>query len=153
MAFLNDHRKEIKMEGSLLTEADLAEFEAGLAELTDTERHILFRLMELHPVEDVLDILDSMEDEGEVPEHRYAEVAPYAKCDFVSHQKNRVQIDEYGGICVRNPSACWVPKLTLRRQIGRTIFTVTGSYEGDGVLNKKLLRIMEQSARNMEDTE
>lgn len=152
MAFLNDHRKEIKMEENLLTEADLAEFEAGLAELTDTERHILFRLMELHPVENVLDILDSMEDEGEVPEHRCAEADPYAKCDFVAHQKNCVQIDEYGGICVRNPSACWVPELTLRRQVGGTIFTVTGSYEGNGVLNKKLLRIMEQNAQNMEDS-
>ena len=38
--------------------------------------------------------------------------------------------DAEGRLCVRNISAYWLPELTLRRKIGGTIYTVTGSYEG-----------------------
>ena len=58
-----------------------------------------------------------------------------------------------GCICVKNFSAHWMPELTLRRQIGGTTYTVSGSYEGFGILDKKLLRIMVQNAENMEDSE
>ena len=44
--------------------------------------------------------------------------------------------------------AYWLPELTLRRKIGGTIYTVTGSYEGTEPLDRKLRRIME---KNMED--
>lgn len=143
------------MDKNLLTEADLAEFEAGLTELTGVERHVLFRLMELHPIEDVLDILDNMTDEDDVPKRHFAAIDPYAQCEITpsGHQNYKVQIDESGRISVKNPTACWIPKLTLQRQIGGTIFTVTGSYEGVGVLDKKLLRTMELRAENMEDSE
>lgn len=55
--------------------------------------------------------------------------------------------DAEGRLCVRNLSAYWLPELILRRRIGGTIYTVTGSYEGTEPLDRKLRRIME---KNME---
>lgn len=50
-----------------------------------------------------------------------------------------------GHIHVKNFSACWLPKLTLHRRIGGTIYSVTGTYEGTETLDSKLRRILEQS--------
>ena len=137
-----------------LTEADISEFEAALDRLTDTERHVLFRLIELHPIEDVLDIMACMENGDDASENHFIELDPYAKCLSVSKLQNQnIQISKNGCICVKNPSACWVPELTLHRQIGGTVYTVTGSYLGSEILDKKLLRVMVQNADNMEDSE
>ena len=142
------------MSDNLLAEASLTEFETALAELDDTERHILLRLMELHPVEEVIEILDRMEEVDDVPKYHIAEPDPYAKCVPASHAQNQnVQIGEDGGICVKNPSARWVPELTLHRHIGGTVYTVTGSYSGNEMLDKKLLRVMVRNAENMEESE
>lgn len=82
------------------------------------------------------------------------EFDPCAKCVPVPRAQNRnVQIGADGCIFVKNPSACWVPELTLHRQIGGTVYTVTGSYSGSEMLDKKLLRVMVQNAENMEDSE
>ena len=68
-------------------------------------------------------------------------------------QNRKVQIGADGCIFVENPSARWVPELTLHRQIGGTVYTVTGSYSGSEMLDKKLLRVMAQNAKNVEDSE
>lgn len=47
-------------------------------------------------------------------------------------------------IRTKNISACWLPRLTLHRKIGGTIYSVSGSYEGTETLDRKLRRIMEQ---------
>ena len=54
-----------------------------------------------------------------------------------------------GHLCVRNPSAYWLPELTVQKKIGGTLYIVDGSYEGTETLDRKLRRIM---ARNMEDS-
>ena len=46
-------------------------------------------------------------------------------------------------IHVKNLSARWLPKLTLHRKIGGTIYSVTGTYEGTETLDRKPRRIME----------
>ncbi len=46
---------------------------------------------------------------------------------------------------VKNLSAYWLPKLTLCRKIGGTVYCVSGSYSGMETLDKKLGRILEQS--------
>jgi hypothetical protein len=38
----------------------------------------------------------------------------------------------------------------LQREIGGTVYSVTGSYEGTETLDRKLKRIMEQNAGEME---
>ena len=64
-----------------------------------------------------------------------------------------MKINKNGHICVKNYSAYWIPELTLQREIGGTVYTVTGSYLGDTMMDKKLLRVMVQNAENMEDSE
>lgn len=47
---------------------------------------------------------------------------------------------------VKNPSAFWLPDVKIVEVIGGTEYTVTGSYDGEERLNRKLKRIMEQNA-------
>ena len=49
--------------------------------------------------------------------------------------------DETGNIYTKNISAYWIPELTLTEKISGTIYTVTGSYEGEVSFIKKLERI------------
>ena len=49
--------------------------------------------------------------------------------------------DQNGNLCVHNPDAYWVPELTLTEEIDGTIYTVTGSFEGDRPMLHKLERI------------
>lgn len=58
-----------------------------------------------------------------------------------------------GRIRAKNPSAFWLPDLTISRKIGGTLYTVTGSCEGTERLDRKLLRVMSQNFESMEDTE
>ena len=55
-----------------------------------------------------------------------------------------------GQIAVQNLDAWWLPDVFIKRDIGGTVYTVTGSYEGTTLLHTKLLRIM---SKNMEDGE
>ena len=64
--------------------------------------------------------------------------------------KRNFWIDEGGHIHVKNLSAFWLPEFTLQKEIGGTVYSVTGSYEGTETLDRKLKRIMEQNAGEME---
>ena len=47
-----------------------------------------------------------------------------------------------------------VAEFTLQKEIGGTVYTVTGSYDGTEPLNRKMERIMaEKFTEKMEDTE
>ena len=62
--------------------------------------------------------------------------------------------DETGHIRVKNPSAFWLPEFTLQREIGGTIYTITGSYDGTETLDRKMERILtEKFTENTEDDE
>ena len=49
---------------------------------------------------------------------------------------------EEGHIRVKNLSAFWLPELTLQKEIGGTIYSITGTYDGMGMLDKKMERIV-----------
>jgi len=53
----------------------------------------------------------------------------------------RFRFDEAGRIHVRNLSAYWIPELTVTEEIGGTVYTVTGSYEGTESFVRRLERI------------
>ena len=54
----------------------------------------------------------------------------------------------------KNLSAFWLPEFTLQKEIGGTVYTVTGSYDGVETLDKKMERIMgEKFTEKMEDSE
>ena len=42
-----------------------------------------------------------------------------------------ISFDDDGNIHIKNTSAYWIPELTVTEEISGTIYTVTGSYEGD----------------------
>lgn len=58
-------------------------------------------------------------------------------------QNKLFQID--GQNLVKNLSAWWLPELTICREIGGTVYCVSGSYDGMETLDKKLGRILAQS--------
>ena len=47
-----------------------------------------------------------------------------------------------GRVCVKNPSAFWLPEFTLQKETGGTAYSVTGAYDGMETLDKKMKRIM-----------
>ena len=64
---------------------------------------------------------------------------------------SRCYIGEDGHIHVRNISAYWIPDFKLKREIGGTIYSVSGSYEGVETVDKKLSRILAQNAGDKDD--
>ena len=58
------------------------------------------------------------------------------------------RIDESGHVVVKNLSAYWIPEIKVEREIHGTVYTVTGSFEGNELLEKKLTRIL---LENVED--
>ena len=58
------------------------------------------------------------------------------------------RIDDAGHITVKNLSAYWIPEIHVEREIRGIVYTVTGSFEGNEFLEKKLTRIL---LKNVED--
>ena len=98
-------------------------------------------------------LMDAVADE--VPGYHFTNPDPYAKCVSLplDHPQHRIRFDEEGHIIVKNPSACWFPDMTIQREIDGTIYSVSGSYDGSETLDEKLKRIMEQDAKNLEESE
>ena len=98
---------------------------------------------------------DDFTDDGEYEEVRsfyFANSDPYAKIEPRPDDapKRDFTFDEKGNIVVKNPSAFWLPQVTIVDEVGGTEYTVTGSYDGTESLDKKLKRIMEQNAADNE---
>ena len=49
---------------------------------------------------------------------------------------------------VKNLSAYWIPEIKVEREMHGTVYTVTGSYEGTELPDRKLTRIL---LKNVED--
>ena len=99
---------------------------------------------------------DDFTDDGEYEEVRsfyFANSDPYAKVEPRPDDapKRDFSFDEKGNIVVKNPSAFWLPQVTIVDEVGGTEYTVTGSYDGTESLDKKLKRIMEQNAADNEN--
>ena len=94
----------------------------------------------------------SGEYDEEVSEYYFSNPDPYAKVEPRPDDapKRDIKFDENGNIVVKNPSAFWLPEVTIVDEIGSAEYTVTGSYEGTETLDKKLKRIMEQNAADDE---
>ena len=98
----------------------------------------------------------SGEHNEKVPEYYFSNPDPYLKPAPLpsDHPRHNFWFDEDGHIRVKNPSAFWLPEFTLQKEIGGTIYSVTGSYDGTETLDKKMERIMgEKFTENMEDSE
>ncbi len=142
---------------------EVSKTESGLSEkdqkilsmLTPGERIILERLLELHPAEKAFDLFEMMRSEKpseEIPTYYFSNPDPYFAREPLpsSHEK---RIDESGALHVQNFSANELPEITLSKEIGGTVYTVTGSYDGIELLDKKLERVMEQNMTGAEAEE
>ena len=98
------------------------------------------------------DDFDNGEEYGEIHSFVFSNPDPYAKVEPRPDDapKRDIKFDENGNIVVKNPSAFWLPEVTIVDEIGGAEYTVTGSYEGTETLDKKLKRIMEQNAADDE---
>ena len=68
--------------------------------------------------------------------------------------KRNFWITEGGHIRVKNLSAFWLPEFTLQKELGGTVYSVTGSFDGTEPLNRKMERIMDEKfTEKMEDSE
>ena len=99
---------------------------------------------------------DDFDSEGgfdEIPTFQFSNSDPYAKVTPRSEDapKRDFSFDENGNIVVKNSSAFWLPDVKIVEVIGGTEYTVTGSYDGEERLNRKLKRIMEQNAADDEN--
>lgn len=95
-------------------------------------------------------------DHDEPTEYFFSNPDPYFKPEPLPPDRPRHNFwfDETGHIRVKNPSAFWLPEFTLQREIGGTIYTITGSYDGTETLDRKMERILtEKFTENAEDDE
>lgn len=95
-------------------------------------------------------------DHDEPTEYFFSNPDPYFKPELLppDHPRHNFWFDEDGHIRVKNPSAFWLPEFTLQKEIGGTIYSVTGTYDGTETLNKKMERIMaEKFTEKLEDSE
>ena len=101
------------------------------------------------------DDFDDGEEYGEIHSFVFSNPDPYAKVEPRPDDapKREFSFDEKGNIVVKNPSAFWLPQVTIVDEVGGTEYTVTGSYDGTESLDKKLKRIMEQTASDAADDE
>ena len=98
--------------------------------------------------------LDTLETDDTAASTTLAEPDPYVKREPLSDEQRRseIVIDENGVRHVKNESAYWIPEITISEKIGNTIYTVTGTYEGETSFVRKLERIMARKfAKEMED--
>ena len=58
------------------------------------------------------------------------------------------RIDKNGSIVVGIPLSNQIPSIKLEREIGGTIYIVTGSYDGTKSLPAKVVRLMQQDVKN-----
>ena len=98
---------------------------------------------------------DADEETAPIPEYYFSNPDPYAKVEPRPDDapKRDFSFDEKGNIVVKNPSAFWLPQVTIVDEVGGTEYTVTGSYDGTETLDKKLKRIMEQNVADAADDE
>lgn len=95
-------------------------------------------------------------DHDEPAEYYFSNPDPYLKPQPLppDHPRHNCYFNEDGHLCVKNLSAFWLPEFTLQKEIGGTVYTVTGSYDGVETLDKKMERIMgEKFTEKMEDSE
>jgi hypothetical protein len=100
--------------------------------------------------------IDSLEIEDvDIPEIYFSNPDPYFKITPTTEPKiKNFWFGEDGHIHVKNISAYWIPELTLTEEIGGTVYTVTGSYEGEESFVRKLERITAKKfAEKMEGQE
>ena len=135
--------KELKPMEIETMEEEMMELPENLDELID-----LAEGCELNEVPGVYIVEDTLP-----PEYRFTDPDPYFRLQPLPADRKRYDVwfDEDGHLHAKNPSAWWIPELTIEREIGGTVYTVTGSFNGDEGMLRKLERISSKMLTNTEE--
>ena len=89
-------------------------------------------------------------EDDEIPCYYFSASYPYLKHEPLQENQPRrnIRFDENGNIVVKNISTYWIPELTVTEEISGTVYTVTGSYEGEDSFIRKLERIASRKFTN-----
>lgn len=89
-------------------------------------------------------------EDDEIPCCYFSASAPYLKHEPLDPNRivRDISFDDDGNIHIKNISAFWIPELTVTEEISGTIYTVTGSYEGEDIFIRKLERIASRKFTN-----
>ena len=89
-------------------------------------------------------------EDDEIPCYYFSASDPYLKHEPIQEDQPRrnIRFDENGNIVTKNISAYWIPELTVTEEISGTIYSVTGSYEGEDSFIRKLERIASRKFTN-----
>ena len=89
-------------------------------------------------------------EDDEMPCYYFSESDPYLKHEPLDPDRvvRDISFDDDGNIHIKNTSAYWIPVLTVTEEISGTIYTVTGSYEGEDSFIRKLERITSRKFTN-----
>ena len=92
----------------------------------------------------------TVSEDNDIPCYYFSNHDPYLKHEPIpaDHPRRNIRFDENGNIVVKNISAYWIPELTVTEEISGTIYTVTGSYEGEDSFIRKLERITSRKFTN-----
>lgn len=101
---------------------------------------------------DDIEFEDDPDNSDSIPVLYFLNSDPYYRAERTpnGYARHNIRFDEEGHIIVRNPSAYWLPEIKIDEEIDGTVYTVTGSYEGNDSLDRKHARIM---LHNLEDSE
>ena len=88
-------------------------------------------------------------EDDEIPCYYFSSSDLYLKHEPIpaDHPRRNIRFDENGNIVVKNISAYWIPELTVTEEISGTIYSVTGSYEGEDSFIRKLECIADEKHR------
>ena len=89
-------------------------------------------------------------EDDEIPCYYFSASDPYLKHEPLGPNRvvRDILFDDDGNIHIKNTSAYWIPELTLTDEISGTIYTVTGSYEGEDSFIRKLERVASRKFTN-----
>lgn len=89
-----------------------------------------------------------------IPTYHFSNPDPYAKCQPLpdDHPKHNAWFGEDGHLHVKNLSGYWLPDIRFEKEIGGTIYSVSGTYEGTETVDKKIERIMLHDLKNKEES-
>ena len=113
-------------------------------------------MMDKYPIEEALAMFFAVDDDIDdtfADTFCYSNPDPYFKFKPLSDDRPRhnIRFDEDGHIHVKNPSAWWIPDLSIEREIGGTVYSVTGSFDGEECMLRKLDRISAKKFTNTEE--
>ena len=139
-----------------LTPEQISELKKHFEELTPEEQKEAEEILDAVHIDDALDIINELlgieGTEEAIPSVSFSEPDYYFQLEKHSDDDphSNVYFDYEGHLHARNLSAWWIPELTIEREIGGTVYTVTGSFEGEEIILRKLERI---SAKKFTNTE